>query len=101
MTSDASSFSSQGILSSYEEVLQKLREFRSQLESLQDQTVGSISDLNDLIRQQDELVRAIENQVRAEGERESAENSSPLSSLQKVIFVKLVTRRKKRIVQVE
>ncbi|XP_043237695.1 nesprin-1-like isoform X2 [Amphibalanus amphitrite] len=53
----------QGILSSYEEVLQKLREFRSQLESLQDQTVGSISDLNDLIRQQDELVRAIENQV--------------------------------------
>ena len=53
----------QGILSSYEEVLQKLREFRSQLEQLQDQTVGSISDLNDLIRQQDELVRAIENQV--------------------------------------
>ena len=53
----------QGILSSYEEVLQKLREFRSQLESLQDQTVGSITDLNDLIRQQDELVRAIENQV--------------------------------------
>ncbi|XP_037073133.1 uncharacterized protein LOC119094164 [Pollicipes pollicipes] len=53
----------QGILSSYEEVLQKLREFRNQLESLQDQTVGSITDLNDLIRQQDELVRAIENQV--------------------------------------
>ena len=51
-------------MSSYEEVLQKLREFRSQLESLQDQTVGSITDLNDLIRQQDELVRAIENQVR-------------------------------------